>query len=343
VASVKPNSSHLVITTINSDEHEGNLRHIESALRSNRNLIVIGDKNTPEWKNKHQNIEFISTKIQESLSFRSTNSIPFNTYCRKNIGYLIAASKDSDWIAETDDDNQIYDNFWTFPRTAFYAVNEISRWVNLYRFFGAEDLWPRGIPLESVRDSRHVKIVGANEIDYSSIGCIQGIADGDPDVDAIGRMLHSPNVIFSNDYSFIVDKKNISPTNSQVTFWKSGLLPLLYLPHSVLWRVADIWRGLIAQVWTSVNHQRTLFVGPRAYQDRNPHILMDNFRDELPVHVHTSQLLEICDKYSKEAPEVYITLVYSDLVSKDLVSSSDFLALRDYLMDAQEVRNSKSL
>ena len=53
---------------------------------------------------------FISSSRKARFEFEKI--CPFNTYARKNIAFLEAKKAGSDFILETDDDNQIYDTFF---------------------------------------------------------------------------------------------------------------------------------------------------------------------------------------------------------------------------------------
>ena len=53
-------------------------------------LIIVGDKKTPEdWHCK--GAEYFSVDRQVELGFELSHILPFNHYCRKMIGYLVAA------------------------------------------------------------------------------------------------------------------------------------------------------------------------------------------------------------------------------------------------------------
>src|SRR5690606_27368545 len=115
----------------------------------------------------------------------------------KNIGYLLA--KESDVIIETDDDNFPLAGFWS-SRERNVRAQKISgsRWLNVYRHFAEDNIWPRGFPLESIHNS--------SDFQYSTEATLdcpiqQGLADENPDVDAVYRMTSSLPVSFLNKKS----------------------------------------------------------------------------------------------------------------------------------------------
>ena len=100
----------LVITTIN---HNNKINKIISlSKKHNTNLIIIGDKKTPK-KFKISFGKFFDINMQKKFKSSFAKRCPYNSYSRKNIGYLSAIKDKSDFIVETDDDNLPDDNFFS--------------------------------------------------------------------------------------------------------------------------------------------------------------------------------------------------------------------------------------
>ena len=110
------------------------------------------------------------------------------SYARKNVGYLIAIAGGANVIVETDDDN--------FPRPAFFegrarritaSVATGTGWLNVYRYFSEANIWPRGLPLDAV----NAPLPPFEHCVVQQVDCPiqQGLADENPDVDAIYRLL----------------------------------------------------------------------------------------------------------------------------------------------------------
>ena len=88
----------------------------------------------------------------------------------------------------------------------------------------------------------------------------QGVCEGNPDVDAIYRIINKNiDIKFKNEYVFSLGKA-FSPINSQNTIWSKILFPLMYLPVTCTMRATDIWRGLIALNIISNDNLSVLFL-----------------------------------------------------------------------------------
>lgn len=329
----------LVVTTINGINHSGIKRLIEDAIPQSYKLILVGDKKTPIEKSTicNENVTYLDLETQFRSDFFSGRILPVNHYARKNMGYLYAASLGALWISETDDDNRLYSTFWDMVKPTNLVQNlGKSSWINVYKLFGYPKIWHRGIPIDQVKNSNDLRI---NPLQKEvRIACVQGLADGDPDIDAICRILFSPETSFSNDKSFLADLRQYCPTNSQLTRWNTRLsLPLLYLPSTVPWRVSDIWRGLIAQRFFCISGFFTQFRGGIGYQDRNAHDLLKDFIDEFEVHSNSSKLLLVLESVENTDPIEFLREVYIGLVNIGLVLDSELLRLDAWITDVSAI------
>ena len=67
-------------------------------------LLVVGDlKTNKNWS--YENVIYLSSEKQKSLQYSTYSILPFNSYTRKNIGYLYAIQNGAKCIYDTDDDN----------------------------------------------------------------------------------------------------------------------------------------------------------------------------------------------------------------------------------------------
>lgn len=250
-------------------------------------LIVVGDRKTPTpWQ--VDGIDYIPYDVS-SPGLAAT--IPADSYSRKNLGYLAAIRGATPIIAETDDDNFPYDTFGTAlgRRVVGLAVCDVG-WVNVYQAFTTQPVWPRGLPLSVVGPSlKRRPCLG--ETTEADCPIQQFLADGDPDVDAIYRLTRGDEVTFWGK-PLILGPGTYSPLNSQNTVWWPEAYRFLYLPSYVSWRAADIWRGLVATAIAQVRGWTLAVLPPTVRQDRNPHDLMTDFREEIPVYLETAVILE---------------------------------------------------
>ena len=246
----------LVITTINK-LNKNIINYDQKTFKNNWKFIVIGDRKSPKnFKLKHG--EFHKINDQKKLKFKFAKICPEDCYARKNIGYLLAIQNKSDVIVETDDDNYPKKRFFDSKYLEHDAL-EISNkgWINIYKIFLNKKLkiWPRGLPLrfldDQIRLSKRVK---------NKFYIQQGVCDGNPDVDAIYRLINQKiNIKFKSNFSVSLGK-SLSPFNSQNTVWFKKVFPLLYLPVTCTMRSTDIIRSLITlQIMKNMN-KKILFL-----------------------------------------------------------------------------------
>ncbi len=149
-------------------------------------LVVIGDKKTNQNWN-HNNTIYLSIKTQESLNYKTFTTTPFNSYTRKNIGYLFAIQNGAKFIYDTDDDNEPLVNlneYFNFNKYDYGMIIDCKspRVMNPYAHFGQPLIWPRGYPLSEIQKNHYNGyICGKRKTSYVQ----QGVVNGDPDVDAI--------------------------------------------------------------------------------------------------------------------------------------------------------------
>ena len=150
-------------------------------------------------------------------------------YARKNIGYLIALSEGTEVIIETDDDNLPQIGFWQMRvRKQDAPTSKGAGWINVYRYFSDANIWPRGFPLTEVGSL--APTLDTLQITKSDCPIQQGLADENPDVDAIYRLILPLPQNFAKDVYVALARGSWSPFNSQnTTRWKDAA-PLMYLP-----------------------------------------------------------------------------------------------------------------
>lgn len=278
----------LVVTTINPP-NAAMREFAEGCVTAGWNFIVAGDSKSPP-NYSLEGCRFLSLDAQRESGFALGRICPERSYTRKNIAYLAAMRTGADVIVETDDDNHPREEFWR-PREFRMPCRPVEKngWVNAYRYFSEKFIYPRGLPLNHARDG-----VPAAEISESCVCPVQqGLADNDPDVDAVYRMLFPLPFQFeiASD-PVLLRRGSWCPFNSQnTTFFKSAF-PLLYLPAWCSFRMTDIWRSFVAQRILQAKGQGILFHGPTVWQERNDHDLHRDFIDELPGYSHNAGMRE---------------------------------------------------
>ena len=324
----------IVITSINSIDSPGVVKLIEFLEGNSLHAIVVADRKTPIWES-HPNIDFLTLEMQQDLWPKLSRKLPLNHYSRKNLGYLRAAKIGVLQILDTDDDNCPESNPWKKTFNSF-RMNETRDWVNIYRYFGEMELWPRGLPLNFVNE---VILSPKTFLETFEVSCFQSIVDGDPDIDAIGRLLFPKQVQFANEPPIVLGP-GVCPTNSQATIWMSWVLPMLYLPSTVTFRMTDIWRGLIAQPAILELGGNTVFGKLGFRQVRNEHDLIRDFESEVSGHLHSEEVLEISQTiwtaggFNRQLESIASGMkrIYEKLVARELVEYREIEILDEWFL-----------
>lgn len=294
-------------------------------------LIVVGDKKSPQdWH--MPGVVYLSPDDQEKLDFKTPQHLPWNHYCRKMIGYLYAMREGADIIADTDDDNIPYDDWKVNDFTGeFKSISSDSGYVNIYSQFTDKKIWPRGYPLKLIQSQP--KLIESKS--HQNIGVWQYLADRDPDVDAIYRLVMGEEVIFDKAEPVVLDVGTVSPFNSQNTIFRKEVFPLLYLPAFVTFRFTDILRGLVAQhiLWKA--NYRLGFGPATVYQERNVHDFLKDFESELPVYLQGESIPQRITEIIKDSANVKtsLTLAYEELLKNQIVTNDEITLLKAWLTD----------
>jgi hypothetical protein len=238
---------------------------------------------------------YISVADQEKLPFKLLDELPWNHYCRKMVGYLQAIRSGADVVVDTDDDN-LPKSTWQVPGFSgrFLVTPDNRGFVNVYRSFVRDvNIWPRGFPLPLISDPR-VTIQDAELASQpAEVGVWQGLADEDPDVDAIYRLTQNHPCRFEERAPLVLGAGTLCPFNSQNTAFRREAFPLLYLPAFVTFRFTDILRGLVAQPILWQMGLRLGFTGATVVQERNPHDYLHDFESELPCYLHAHKIPDL--------------------------------------------------
>ena len=298
---------------------------------SDHHLVVVGDKKTPaDWH--FENCTFLNIEDQLSLSSSFANAIPYNHYGRKMLGYVYAMQQGADIIIDTDDDNIPYKN-WEFPafKGEYLSSDPGLGWVNVYHHFSDQPIWPRGLPLRHINDSRG-RLQFQEEKKMQKIGIWQGLADEDPDVDAIYRLTSDIPCIFKKKEPMVLENGTVSPFNSQNTAIQKELFPLLFLPSFVTFRFTDILRGIIAQPILWQHGYKLGFTEATVVQKRNVHDYFKDFESEVPMYLHTEKSLEAVSKaMSKGTVKENLYNAYEALLKIKVVEEKEMIVLNEWL------------
>jgi hypothetical protein len=247
-------------------------------------LVVIADKKTPADYRLTRGI-YVSPEQQEHYDPLLSEAIGWNCIQRRNFGLLWAFDMGADVVAVVDDDNipvpgwgeslligrEVEVDYYDTELPAFDPVGATNH----------SQLWHRGFPLQLVprrdytRKSRR-RVTADVQADFW---------DGDPDIDAICRMEHAPDCKFDDSY-FPLAANRFAPFNSQNTFISRACLENYFLfPH--VGRMDDIWAAYYVQALG----YSVVFNRPSVYQERNPHDLVRDMRQEYVGYENNLNLL----------------------------------------------------
>ena len=294
-----PHARWVVVTTINAPTPA--IKKL-AALPDWR-VVVIGDTKTPkDWA--WPNVTYLSVAAQQELGFCTTMLLKTRAYQRKNVGYLYAVQHGARVIYETDDDNAL--TLDHVPVVGGAAAGEgaaslrvralefvsSALTVNHHAHFGQPSTWPRGYPLEAIGDA-HVATVHETPL---AAAVQQGLADGDPDMDAVFRLTRKP-ADKRIDFSFeaappvALPFGSFGPYNAQNTVFTYAGLWATVLPQTVEFRVCDIWRAYFTQRLLWGVGAQLVFVAPYVYQLRNAHAYHADYVSEKQIFDQVTALL----------------------------------------------------
>ena len=330
---------YLVITSISSGQNKI-LQSFGTYCKKNEiPFILIGDSKTPK-DFALDGCSFYGMEEQKNLLYSFAHLVPENHYSRKNIGYLIAADKGAELIIETDDDNYAMPEFWhERERVHESYVIENASWINLYRYFTNERIWPRGFALEHLNDPP----VAIENFPVLKVYCPvqQGLANEDPDVDALFRLTHKLPLNFNPGPNVAIGADSWCPFNSQNTTWFREAFLLTYLPSYCSIRMTDIWRSFVVQRICSANGWHILFHKPTVWQERNDHNLIKDFEDEIPGYLNNKNICNILAGLDilKGAEKIGDNLLkcYKSLVEMNLIGTEEIPLLEAWINDMDNI------
>ncbi len=328
-----------VLTTINSpDERVSDWMKI-----TGNHTIVVGDKKTPSSWN-HSKCNFTSLDEQLKSEFTTPSLLPENHYTRKNLGYLYAIEKGAQAIIDTDDDNFPIFTQWNRLFSSNFDKYQLCNsekilFKNIYSYFSNSDkpFWPRGFPLSLINDEK--SRINSNDILSTSaknVGLWQCMVDGDPDIDAIHRLIFKVTPKFLNKSALLMGTNNFCAFNSQNTIWlDTELFPLLYLPSTVSFRFTDILRGYVAQSVINTSSKNWGFYNATSYQERNDHNLMNDFCSEVSMFSNMEEIFQIIYQNCKTSNSIIDNLMdcYTSLSKKDFVKDEELRILNSWITD----------
>jgi glycosyltransferase involved in cell wall biosynthesis len=276
---------------------------------------------------------YLSVDKQSELNYFLNTELPYNHYSRKNIGYIYAIREGADVIIDTDDDNVPYKE-WTFPsfEGEYDNLDADMGFINIYSLYSEQNIWPRGLPLDKINTKTdRFQLRKKN----SNVGVWQALADGDPDVDAIYRLVFDTPCNFKKLAPVVLGHGTITPFNSQNTAFRKELFPLLYLPSTVTFRFTDILRGLVAQPIMWLYDYSLGVTQATVFQDRNPHDYMKDFESEIPCYIMAHSVIELVTSKISSSFSIHDNLIisYEELHKAGIVQKKEIDLVGKWIND----------
>jgi len=266
--------------------------------------VVVADNKTPnnyvELANRTTSTSsahmfFLSVSDQKKWAQQSgkvgafVKSIPWNHFARKNIGYMYAIQHGAQIVFDFDDDNLLLKDTQTgatldpLPNKTHLERVRVpmvgTNVLNHHALMNASipGSWPRGFPLEQLQDAETLGSVIAFQqeaVPLEELAVLQFCAQGDPDIDAIHRLVKPLPMNFApegeDSQPIQIPTHAFTPYNAQASIHTYNALWATLLPFSVPGRVSDIWRGYFAEAIFRALGISVAFL-PRVRQDRNTH------------------------------------------------------------------------
>ncbi len=260
------------------------------AKNKNCKLIVALDKKSKKFDLK--NTITLSTKYQEKKWPKLSKLIGWNCIQRRNFAILEAFERGAEIIGLIDDDNIPYSNWfkniYIDKKIKCKEIKTNKKIFDPVGYTNHSNLWHRGLPLELV-NNRKYKVYKKKLIKPD----IQAnFWNGDPDIDAVCRMIFKPECSFKKKL-FPFFSKKISPFNSQNTLISRKVTKDYFLfPH--IGRMDDIW----ASFYVTSKKFNVLYNEPTVYQQRNVHNLINDFKEEYIGYTNSLKLVESLYKNS---------------------------------------------
>lgn len=331
--------------------------HVPTVLKLYRDhdadvrFIVIGDRKTPDAEVRRcladlGNAEFVSADEQVGRNYSCSELIGWNTITRRNIGILEAAKLKPDVVVTIDDDNipvdaGYFDDFRRLFDKDFsgLSVDQPNGWFNAAAFL-SPPTFHRGHPY-SKRENVEEEFT-LHPVTGARIGIAAGLWAGDPDIDAMTRIVMRPQprswarVI---DAGVVVSPNNYAPFNSQNTAFRGDLAVLMHIWAGV-GRYDDIWAAYVAERIIRDLGYVVHFGKPFVWQQRNTQSLWRNLEDEMLGMRNTDAFIERLESIHFSSTDALDRLrqVYESAAGLPFISEATVAAGLAFCDDFERVR-----
>lgn len=232
--------------------------------------------------------------------------IPPNSTTRRNFALLRALAQRPDVLVTIDDDNFPYVDTWLLGVKTLLSgeghhrpvLRSESGWWNAGNLCDPKVVH-RGYPRThwtSVDDSQ---LIAKIDDRYAKIGVVASLWYGDPDINAVERMFSDPEVRNVKG-SCVLEVGTWCPFDSQSTAVHGDIAHMMFMWPGV-GRYDDIWSSYLMRAVMDVTGWFITYGTPSVRQDRNPHNLIKDLREELYGYEYTEEFTDLLRVLVNEA------------------------------------------
>ena len=187
-------SDKWIVMTVSNPPTE-TIKNLEKKIKQWK-IVVISNNVSIEsnWDlfKSSNNLIFLPIIAQNKLGYNILKYLNYNSYCRKNIGYLFAIQHGAKEIYEIDEnlefspDNLSFLDINVNDSFISYGKENNQKMINPYIHFGESNIWPRGFIIRDI-SSEHNKTfryTHSSKIKLKPL-VYQGLINNIPDVDSL--------------------------------------------------------------------------------------------------------------------------------------------------------------
>jgi hypothetical protein len=225
--------------------------------------------------------------------------IPPNHTTRRNFALLHALIERPDVLVTIDDDNFPLQSTWLAGVKTLLSGEPNHRpvlrspegWWNAGNLCDPKVVH-RGYPRTrwTEHDDSHIVTDYPNR-EYARIGVVASLWYGDPDINAAERMVLDPEVVDVKG-SATLQRGTWCPFDSQSTAVHGDIMHMMFMWPGI-GRYDDIWSSYLMRAVMDVTGWYVTYGTPAVSQERNPHNLIRDIRDELYGYEYTEDFTDL--------------------------------------------------
>ncbi|XP_075254814.1 uncharacterized protein LOC142346189 [Convolutriloba macropyga] len=336
--------------------------HVPDAIKNQITLpadwciVIVGDMGGPDKypfnEGKQGRVIYLNARDQVQLAaegVKLSETLPWNHYGRKNVGYLYATASGAQLIWDFDSNNyllstpaKVFEPNLTgnSSETIVLQATPKGKQVTCSSFnpmsimsVGKSPSWLRGLPLDDIKAEecqRDAYIIKETAILERKIAVYQSLPIQDQDVNATSSFNQKLSVNFKHDperLPLMVPDDAFAPFNSQATLFTYEAFFMLFLPVTVHARVSDVWRSYLGQKLLKDCGYSIVFTPGKFVQNRNVLNISADFNSEKDLNVKSGKLIQFL-KYNwtsncEKSLECHFESLVVNLYEHDYIQLSD--------------------